>query len=415
MEDIVVNPKKSLREILPLKNGGSTVPPTSFIQPELNPPRRRRGWWALGLLALALVLALVFSLSNLISHATVTLHPVVKIISPTATFQASQNGNAGVAFQVLQDLTSSLSQNVPASGIEPVSSKASGSVILYNATARSQKLVANTRLQAPNGKIFRLTTAVNIPAYTKKGTTITPGSVEARVVADLAGPDSNLGLVDWTIPGLKGDPNYGKIYARSKTAMTGGATGNQPKVSDPDRQKAVADLEAKLKTQLVGQARATLPADSVLYDQATFLTFTDAVSGTTTPQVTVTGTLSGIIFKTKDLARLLAVQYDKEYDQAPVDLANAPDLKFMIVTAVPNDLSQLQSFNFSLAGEAKVVWIIDLAALKTKLLGQAKDDYQKILQSDPAIKRAEVKVRPPWASHFPTDPNKLDLVIQLDD
>ena len=101
--------------------------------------------------------------------------------------------------------------------------KASGIVIFFNGfSSAPQKLVASTRIQSPEGLIFRIKKDIIIPGSEIIRDKIVPGQVEAEVVADEQGSKYNIGLAEFQVPGFRGTPRFDSIYARSLAPFTGG-------------------------------------------------------------------------------------------------------------------------------------------------------------------------------------------------
>ncbi|MBL7022411.1 hypothetical protein ISR92_03785 [Patescibacteria group bacterium] len=87
--------------------------------------------------------------------------------------------------------------------------KASGEITLINNYSKEQTLVATTRLLAANGKLFRLTKTVTVPAGSK---------LTAIARADETGDEYLIAATKFTIPGLW-EGLQDKIYAESTGAM----------------------------------------------------------------------------------------------------------------------------------------------------------------------------------------------------
>src|SRR3989338_4000025 len=80
-----------------------------------------------------------------------------------------------------------------------------GTVKIYNNLSFAQSLVATTRLLSQEGVLFRLKSAVTIPAG---------GSVDAPVYADLPGVSGDIKPTRFTIPGLS-EVRQASVYAES--------------------------------------------------------------------------------------------------------------------------------------------------------------------------------------------------------
>ncbi len=99
--------------------------------------------------------------------------------------------------------------------------KTGGFISIYNAySAAPQKLVAQTRFETKDGKIFRIQNPVIVPGVKMSGTKLTPSSIKVNVVSDAAGEEYLIGPSYFTIPGFQGSPKYAGFYAESTEPMT---------------------------------------------------------------------------------------------------------------------------------------------------------------------------------------------------
>jgi len=80
--------------------------------------------------------------------------------------------------------------------------------IINNFSSAPQILVANTRFETPDGKIFRLDSRIVIPGATMKNGKLEPSSIDVNVTAATSGPEYNIIACNdnckFTIPGFKG-------------------------------------------------------------------------------------------------------------------------------------------------------------------------------------------------------------------
>lgn len=145
------------------------------------------------------ILLIAFGLMHTVfAHATITIQ--------------SGAGNFTLQEKVLPDeieytvFTENTEQKATVSGVQNVSvdKKATGTVILYNNfNSESYDLIKTTRLQTANGSVYRLLEDVKIPGRTTVGGKTTPGSVNAKVEAELAGSEYNAkGGLELRLPGL---------------------------------------------------------------------------------------------------------------------------------------------------------------------------------------------------------------------
>ncbi|MES2214113.1 MAG: hypothetical protein V4465_01855 [Patescibacteria group bacterium] len=360
-----------------------------------------------GIVAIALVLIGL----SLFSGGTLTYTPRSTDVSfnkdTYIAYKDSSDGKLG--FSVIK-LSGDKGVEAPASGEENVSTKASGKIIVYNnSDTAPQKLIRNTRFESPEGKIYRILADITVPGKTGS----TPGSLEVTVYADQPGEAYNIGLTDFTLPGLKGDPKFTTVYARSKTNMTGGFSGLMKKVSEADLSKARSTLESSLKAELLNEAKAQVPADFILYPNLVQITYADAPqSNATDSGVTVNehADFYGVMFKRSELAAYLA---SKKATTIPVPL-DMPDISGLDASFVGRDaqadLLKAETVSFEVTGSAKAVSIISEDDLRNALAGKSKSGVNEVLGAYPGILSAVASVRPFWKTSFPSDPSKIKVV-----
>ncbi len=143
-----------------------------------NPPRRQRRRGFLGsrffwFLVIIIVVCGIIGLlmSTLFAGASITVTPRSAAVAAPATMQAQINAPAGtLPYQVINSARTA-STSVPATGTKQVSLSASGIATIYNAySVASQDLVATTRFEAPDGKIYRIHNTVTVPGAKKQPT-----------------------------------------------------------------------------------------------------------------------------------------------------------------------------------------------------------------------------------------------------
>ncbi len=224
--------------------------------------RRKKGFsfgfrskWFLFGLPVAIILV-IFAVLQFFSGAIVTVTPKQMTVATSTTLVASTTTSPGnISYQVIT-LSAVESQIVPATGVVSTTpKKATGEIIVFNKfSAAPQALVQNTRFETADGLVYRTASTIKIPGVDAAGV---PGSASVKVVADKTGSRYNIGLVDFTIPGFKTDPNrYSKIFGRSKTVMAGGMDSTSIGISETDRQNAQDQMEARLKDSLLKKVQA---------------------------------------------------------------------------------------------------------------------------------------------------------------
>jgi len=372
-----------------------------------------------------LVLLLVFSfgfmkVSALFSSALVKITPVREKVSINDSFIASLNNNKegeGVSFKVMK-VEESESLSINAQKSEKVSNKAYGEIYIYNNYSSSaQTLIAGTRFETVNGKIYKINKAVTVPGKKIVNGKMTPGSLLVTVYASAPGEEYNIGLSDFTLPGLKGGSRYTEVYARSKGLIKGGYVGEMKIVSKEEVSQAKIKLAKSLNEKLLAKAKTQVPEGYILYEDAIFAELSDNSSelGTKSEGNKVTLTMKGIlscaIFPEKELAQMIAKKKITNLQNDDVHSDSLKDLIFKVVGKSGVNLKDNKVFSFKLEGDAEIVWNLDVKDFKQNLAGLSKYKYQEIFSKYPMVEKAETIFSPSWSSVFPTDLEKISIEI----
>lgn len=426
-------PKYSVQDIVLTKRPGRRAPAPARLEPverpdRTGPPRHRppahhahhrreRPWWLrprviIIAAAAVIIIAAAIPLGNAFGRATVVVTPKSQPVSVNRDFTAGRQGG-NLAFQTVE-LTAKQSTGAAARGTKEVRRKASGTIVVYNAYAsRPQRLIKNTRFETPDGKIYRIDQGITIPGYTVSGGRTVPGSVEAVVYADEPGESYNIDRTDFTLPGFKGAPQYTKVYARSKTRMTGGFVGQTYTLAEEDAAVVEKTLKDKLAADFKTQIETTIPKEYILFPDASFIEYGETAiegEGGTSSSVTVTqeATLVGFLLSREELAKALAQIGVPSYDGLPVKAPNLEELDLAVKNKASLAPRSAEAFTFALSGSTRVVWTYDEEALKEALGGKEKEEFQAVLGGFPPVASAELKTTPFWLGKLPP-PERLSV------
>lgn len=353
-----------------------------------------------------------FFISIVFAGATVTVHPrQVTVEAPTIVEARLSAPVGGLEYKTISAARDS-SITIESSGETQVSRQASGVLTISNAySADSQRLIANTRFEAPDGKIYRIRDSVTLPGMSGGKA----GTATATVYADSPGASYNkTGTVAFKIPGFKGDPKYEKITATSQGPIAGGFVGMEPAVAAADLQKAKDTLQKKLDADARAAVTATIPDGYGLLPNTLSVTYSEisqvpASGGKVT--VTQSATATGAIVNGNDLGTTIARAKVAGYDGESVEMI--PDN--LTVTASSTGEGVL---SLTMSGSATLVWQFDPNALREALLAKSKGEFKAVIDSfKPAIECTEkypcdVRIRPFWAGTFPTDLEKIKVVTK---
>jgi hypothetical protein len=374
------------------------------------------GVWIVALVAFVI---LVIAFSLFFSGSTITVIPKQADIAVSGTFTASKepSGNA-LGFEVME-LEEEAVRTVTGEGTEFVEERASGRIRVFNNfSEESQRLITNTRFETPDGLIYRIEGPIVVPGQVRNAEgELVPGSIEVEVYADSPGEEYNIGLVDFTIPGFEGTPQYDHFYARSISPMAGGFAGDRIAVSDEDLNVAEQELRAELEEQLKMRAQAEVPEGFYLFEDAMFYEFGTPEIAETAPgeaSVTLSGRLYGILFRESDFASALARDV-AGYEGEPVRLFTVDNLTFTPSSTSGAPWSE-ESVTFDLNGNATVIWTFDAEALKRDLSGRDREAYDPIIDAGyPGIDRARISLQPFWKQTFPDNPEDIEIRIELEE
>jgi hypothetical protein len=371
-----------------------------------TPRRSRMKRVFLPVLAVAAVLiALGFAAT---AESSVSIRPRSESVSIAETFLASRSGAATTTLPVvsyeLMTLTREAGKEVPATGKSFVERKASGRIVIYNKHSSSpQELIATTRFESSDGKIYRIQEGVIVPGFTVVNGETVPGSIEVTVYADAPGDSYNIDLADFTIPGFKGNPRYENFYARSKTKMAGGFSGEVTVASEADTAAAREELHQKLDAEIRAEAASQKPEGFLLYAEGISVSFESlpGVEKNGAVEIRERAVLSGVLLPKEKVAEAAAKQGTSGYDGAPVTLDGAEGLVFTLVNKEATKPASGGDFDFKLEGTSTLVWQVDTAKLAGELAGQTKEKASEIFASYPGIEEAKVIIRPFWKRTLP--------------
>lgn len=364
---------------------------------------KRIAWYTL----LIGIIASFFVVTFIFDRATITVNPKYKDVDISDDFLIFKE-------DIMIDIaTSSLSKTVLKSAPKEVKQKSSGEIVIYNNYSNSpQILIKNTRFQAPDGKIFRISNSVTVPG--KVGTT--PGSVKAIVSADTYGSEYNIGPTEFTIPGFKGTARYSTFYAKSTSSMKGGMTGIVQTISPDDIDSANKDLKKDLDTDLGLLAKKINHPEYFTLANNLMITYSDNQELLMTSDdnsYELTGLASVVSVKKDVLAKMIAKQALKDsFDEREnIRLDNIDNLVFTLDkdTNLGDNILKV-----NIKGRVRIIWTYNLSNLKLALASKNINTFESIMKNyDYAILASTYKVSPFWLRHFPGKIGKINIVEEV--
>jgi hypothetical protein len=400
-------PQRSIRNIsMPARS--RPVRPMPDMR-ETPPSEGRRSRWWIWTIAVLCVVVLGVLLLVALRSTTVTVTPRSHTLTfdETSTFTAYPAATAatGTLTYTVQSADFDDSQVVQSTGTVHAEDKASGQITVYNNYQTSPlHFVKTTRFQSADGHIFRTPADVVIPG--KSGST--PGQVTITVIADEAGESYNVPAGKFSVPGLKSNATeYAQVYAQSSDAMSGGFVGDKPGVSDSDTASAISAMKGRLQDK--AQAAASSTDGSLVFPELMTITYAD--------QPSTTEADGSVRLHEKAHVEIPQLSSDAFANLVAADVAGSPvtlvpgqgfgaTLKNATSTTLGSDPIQ-----FTLTGSATIVWKIDNNALAQALAGKQQSAFQAIVTQFPGIEEAHARIEPFWKGSFPTDANKIKIVV----
>ena len=419
LQDVVSNRKRSIRDIpiLNKKKKDRNVSEISNIKTMKNKKNNLKVKRGLGAIIFVVIVFLIFS--TFFCGTKIILVPKQEKVDFSARLNATKDSvdvaKKGISFNILTISTEG-SRTTTNFEEKDVDKKAFGQIIVFNDyDSASQRLIINTRFETSEGLIYRTPKSIIVPGRTTENGKTIPGSIMVTVYADLPGESHNIGLVDFTIPGLEGTDRFSKFYARSKTPMTGGFSGVMKMVSESNLEEMKKDIHTDLETELKNRVYLQIPEGSILYSDGVYVGFesqSDIDLGDSV-QIVEKGILNAVFFEKKELSQYVADNTLSDLGETMVEILNLEDLDFNIISKENIKPWEDGNLEFDLNGLANFAWVFDDEKIKRDFAGQLKNDTNFILANYIGIKEAEVVISPFWKRSFPKDVNKIEIVRKL--
>lgn len=372
--------------------------------------RKSGGGKAIWYVAVFCILFLVFTLSFFFSSAKVIVTPRSGNIEVNKLVVASKNpiDNKALTFNTTV-LSGEESATVSNTEKKYVERKATGRVTIYNNNGPEvQRLLIDTRLEAPDGKIYKTVQAVVVPG--KQGST--PGSIQVDIYADEAGEEYNKPETDFKIFGFKGNPKYQTIYAKSIGEISGGFKGETFALSAEEELAQKTALESKLKESLLTKARAELPTGFVIYEDAVIFEKEnpEVISDESGNRIVLKGKIHAFVFKTENLTRELVKEAVADFDKNPVTIKDLENISVSLMSANEINPSTVTSISLSIKGNTEIVWNVDGEAIKDAILGIKERSFESKLSEFRSIEKAELIIKPIWKKTVPEEKDKITII-----
>jgi hypothetical protein len=399
-----------------------TVEPMQRM-PERRMPKKSAFWPIFsGICAVVLIIGIYLFFT--LPKVDIAVWPKVDTLSYQQAITADKSApsidstNKIVPAQYFQ-ASKTASQDFPATGNASNEGFATGTITIYNKVNPPEtfNFKVGTHFMSDSGKLFIATGKIAIPAATKSGSKITPGTVQVQVKATESGDAYNVAPSNFSIPGLKGTDAYYSIYAVSTKAMAGGYSGQVKKVTDDDIQGAKDALTKKATGDAISALKSQIPADYVVLDNAINSAAANSTTSVKSGAVaqnfnsSVTVTASALAFKKADLEQFAKKYLVEQMSQSQTILDNSFKLDY---TASKVDISggkETLNLNFS----AGAYQSIDVNSLSLSVLGQNAEQIKNTIDSlmGSGVSKVQVNFWPFWVNSAPKSQGAVHVQLKF--
>lgn len=387
------------------------------IKEEIRPARRPLLFWGMASGGV-IVLVIAILLSTVFARLTVVIRPRVESVSfqdLSVALDASVSRPL-IAQQVIPAEAFEFSKKARAefesSGKKFIEEKARGKVEIYNKFSSSpQTLVEGTRFLTESGMLFRLSKNILIPGAKIEEGKIVPNSIEAELMADKSGEDSNLsGELKLTIPGFKGTAKYDSFYAIVKSGFAGGFRGEARVVSQDDIKKAEEQVTKQAFDELKEEMSRKVPSGLLLIDalrEIQIVKVTSPRAGTRGDSFSVEAEASGraIMFREQDMRTFLK------------EVVLKGEMKRKVIEDSFRVEYQSRSVEYGkkratmvIRGDVKVESVVPEEELSLLLVGKKEGSMIEVLKSRAELASFNVAFFPPWLFNAPSDSAKIHFI-----
>ena len=310
--------------------------------------------------------------------------------------------------------------------VKKVEERARGTIVVYNAySTKPHRFVARTRFESSDGKIYRIESPLLIPGAREEGGTVTPGSIEAEVVAEDPGEEYNKESADFTVPGLKGSVLFEKFYARSKEPLSGGRKGEERVVDSAaltgetftNQERSFAD---KLRVQMPDGFLLPEAAWSVAYE-GEFPALSNPSQGGPVSSVSprrveaepeLYAAVTGWMIKRDNLGVKLASLFFEPDQAGRVILVDDSRLSLKNLSSPNNRAEQEDSLRVMVQGEAVYAERIDKESIPKSLATfDSSNDIDAFFKTLGSVESATLIFSPAFLKRIPSNSNRITIDV----
>lgn len=381
------------------------------VQTQNNHQRTLRGGYLWGGVVLVTI-GFIVSLLSVFAHAQIVItlkESRFPLDIQAMVYEEPLKDQLGFKFATITDTESIL---IPTSNLTTVGSSAEGTIRLFSTQSTALSLPEKTSITSiTTGKKFLTSRSIIIPA----GSVQKPSSVDVRIIAVVAGEESNIGRDDFIVDTAV------NIQARSLDDIDGGSSVGRFTLSPEEVSQGKETLLAKMQNREVfSYAINQIPENFIFLDtpiQTSEITFSEQVK-TTGVELTASRLITGSMIDRENLAvylsNLVIPKDQQDFMKGIIDLSTItiiPQGELPAAAPPGNTIGQNTSLPVHITGEFVARAEIDTDVLLKKVAYEKKKDAKSTLSETPGVIRASLKMKPVWISRVPNRVSKISLDI----
>lgn len=330
----------------------------------------------------------------------------------------------------------------PTTGREYDIENAQGKITIFNENPRD-KFFVPSRLESPDGLIFRFAEDITIPPATEDG----PGELEVKVIADPFDPDGNpvgfRGNLDAgtdlhfaALPDVSRELWYAKA---NRGPLVGGSTLTHFFVTEEDqtlaeeflrktfKEEALSELQAEVikRSEREEETYVLLDDDSLLRIDFSDYIFPEDKVGLESQNIEISGKMSvaGLVFAQSEVEQVVLDKLRATLDvrQRLLEIDNH-SVEYRVLDAsefqengwvkLSVKMVGVRSLDFDSPAAENIAW---QEALKKELQGKEVTDVRAFLVNQPEIERVvDIEIFPAWKKNLPENISRIKLQTAFD-
>ena len=384
--------------ITTMPKSASKISRSAYEEPARPGPNRSKTWiWVLaGIVIVFLGLAIYLPQANVTIYAR--SEPITRDLEITVDQRATTVDASKLvipAFPITREV--SQTKNFPTTGNNPVGTKATGSVVIYNQTTHTLTLKAATTTLIISGKKYHFTRDV-AGIYP---TTPSSNNVPVPIIAEQAGADYNL-PVNSKFQVVNAALGNQDVYGRNDVAIAGGSATAHQVLSQTDLDQAVASLTNDIIVQAQNDLSQEKSEPIKLIDSGVNK---EILAHTANKNVgdevdkfdmTLIAKVTGLAFSENDVIKLVEGKINEVLSS---DKYLVPDAQKQYTAGFKsldvNKGTGVLTVHFQTVAAYKV----DSSNLAKILAGKTDSEIKEILSSKPEVDSVAVSFWPAWLVH----------------